>query len=553
MNAHKVKRKEINPEGHRHNRKRVQQNKTGFSYVPGRKYLMPVTIFFMRKAATMLPALALGLSVFSQLTPGRLMQFVSETDQIGKEEKQFYFHFNYKPAWFHEASRDNRRILMDMLDQADRLGLRKEDYCSPRTESLLRERIQPAGGEDSMDAEVRITGSAIHFFTDLAYGNRKPVFGYKGLDYAPGCFDIPALLADHITRNTLPELLTRLRSGLPETEALLERIQWLQEVKNRPGFSDITVRSSAVNAANKPLVSKLLQLGILDSAAMKGPDSLLVESVKEAQRQFDMKPDGILHSSLVRELNVPVATRLEQATLSLNYYRWISCLAAERPVILVNIPAACLKVYRESRVILEMRMILGKQSTPTPTLTSIVKEVILYPYWHVPYSIATKELLPAIKRNPGYLDAGNYQVLNKAGKVVNPYTVNWNALGASNFPYIIRQSTGCDNALGLVKLNFYNPFGVYLHDTPSKNLFKQERRFYSHGCMRMEKPMDMAHLILKNNALAIDTLEEMGCLRNQSPVVVPADEQMPVVVWYNPAGTDSTGRVLFFRDVYKKF
>jgi murein L,D-transpeptidase YcbB/YkuD len=200
-----------------------------------------------------------------------------------------------------------------------------------------------------------------------------------------------------------------------------------------------------------------------------------------------------------------------------------------------------------------MRIIVGKPSTPTPTLTSKVEEVILYPYWHVPYSIATKEILPLLKKNPGYINTGNYQVLNTAGKIVDPHSINWNSLSRNYFPYIIRQSTGCDNSLGLLKLNFYSPFGVYLHDTPNKNLFLLNKRYFSHGCMRMEEPMELGRLILKDNSVAIDTLEQKGCLYNQSPVVVQAREKIPVIVWYNPAGIDSDGRVIFFEDVYGKF
>jgi murein L,D-transpeptidase YcbB/YkuD len=263
--------------------------------------------------------------------------------------------------------------------------------------------------------------------------------------------------------------------------------------------------------------------------------------------------DGVLRTTSLRELNIPLSVRMKQLSLSVNYYRWLYCLVQNQSVIVVNIPAAYLKVYRDKSAFLEMRIIVGKPSTPTPTLASSVREVILYPYWHVPFSIKTKELLPAIQRNPGYIHAGNYQVLNSSGKILDPYSINWHALSANYFPYIIRQSTGCDNSLGLLKLNFYSPFGVYLHDTPKKNLFGLNKRYFSHGCMRMEKPMDLGHLVLKNNSIAIDTLEEKGCLRNQSPVTVKADENIPVLVWYNPAGIDSTGRVLFFEDVYKKF
>jgi L,D-transpeptidase YcbB len=244
---------------------------------------------------------------------------------------------------------------------------------------------------------------------------------------------------------------------------------------------------------------------------------------------------------------------LQQLNTALNYYRWLYCITEQQPTIVVNIPATVLKVYYNRQVLLETRIIAGKPYTPTPTLSSMVNEVILYPYWHVPYSIATKELLPIIKRNPGYLDANNYQVLNEQGKIMDPYKIEWHLLSAGYFPYTIRQSTGCDNALGLLKLNFYNPFSVYLHDTPFKPLFSFNKRFFSHGCMRVEKPMELGHLVLKNNGIAIDTLEQKGCLRNQQPIVVPVPEPLPVIVWYNPVGIDSTGRVIFFEDVYKKF
>jgi murein L,D-transpeptidase YcbB/YkuD len=230
-------------------------------------------------------------------------------------------------------------------------------------------------------------------------------------------------------------------------------------------------------------------------------------------------------------LNVPLTARLKQLSRAINYYRWLYCLTRKQPVVVVNIPAAYMKVYSEGNTIMEMRVIVGKPSTTTPTLASTITEVILYPYWMVPQSIATKELLPAIKRNPGYIDAHGYQVLNRQGRIMDPYSINWLALSSKNFPYLIRQSTGCDNALGLLKLNFHNPYSVYLHDTPSKSLFMLNKRFFSHGCMRMEKPTELAHLVMANNEIAIDTL----------------------TVWYNTAGINTAGKIVYFEDVYHKF
>ena len=268
---------------------------------------------------------------------------------------------------------------------------------------------------------------------------------------------------------------------------------------------------------------------------------------------FGLLDDGVIRSTFLKEINVPVSTRIRQLSLAINYYRWLYCLSRTEKVIVVNIPAAYLKVYSEGKAVLEMRMIVGKPATPTPTLSSRIKDVILYPYWTVPHSIATKELLPAIKRDLSYIDVNSYQVLNKQGKIMDPSTINWSSLSSAYFPYIIRQSTGCDNALGLVKLDFYNPYSVYLHDTPSKSLFMLNKRYFSHGCMRLENPMELGYLVLGDNWIAIDTLEQKGCLHNQSPITVPVSQQLPVVVWYNPAGTAKNGRLVYYEDIYNRF
>ena len=508
----------------------------------------------------MLIACVWNLATFAQITPARLEQFISDDKFMRKVEIKhpaqvimFYARFNNKTAWIQKENAANLNIFLDILKLSVNKGLREGDYSFNYILSFRNGTIGLQSKEDSLETEVRITDAAIHFYNDIAYGNTLPTLEYIGLDYIPACRDIPALLADYVSKNLLQLLLTDLSPAFPEVTVMENKIRRFHKVMTDTTFREVIITSGKVSGTNKPLILKLYQLGIIDTVNIKMSDSLLKQKLKEAQRQFNLLADAVLRSTTLQDLNIPLSVRLQQLNLSVNYYRWLYCLIQNQSVIVVNIPAAWLKVYRNTEIILEMRMIVGKKTTPTFTLTSTVNEVILYPYWHVPNSIATKELLPAIKRNPAYVDAGNYQVLNMAGKIVNPYSVNWHVLSTKYFPYIIRQSTGCDNALGLIKLNFYNPFGAYLHDTPTKELFMLNKRFFSHGCMRMEKPMELGYLVLKNNQIAIDTLEQKGCLRNQTPITVPADENMPVIVWYNPAGVDSTGRVLFYEDVYGKF
>jgi murein L,D-transpeptidase YcbB/YkuD len=176
----------------------------------------------------------------------------------------------------------------------------------------------------------------------------------------------------------------------------------------------------------------------------------------------------------------------------------------------------------------------------------------MYPYWNVPNKIATKELLPSIKRDPAFLERNNFQVLNKQRELVDPRKINWHSLSTSNFPYLIRQSTGCDNSLGIVKLNFYNPFTVYLHDTPGKGLFFLNKRYFSHGCMRVEKAMELAKLVASKHEFTIDTIESKGCTINQAPLVLAADKPMNLIVLYSTAWYDNKGAIFFSEDVYKK-
>lgn len=499
------------------------------------------------------------VSLMAQVTPEKLDQALDSKQQMEtsgfsnwQKLRGLYNQTRDSSLWINASGERNRTTLIQLLGRSENLGLDEKDYQYDFIRSFSEGTFSLANIEDSIETELKFSDAALHFFSDLAYGNISPAFGYDGLNFSPGSYDIPALIAKYAAINQLSEFFDQLTNSLPQITAIRKKLEIIHKLIREDIADDQRITSTQVNHLNKPLLKKLYLLGISDSLD-KRSDILIKNDVIEAQHQFNLPVDGSLHPGTITELNVSLEIRIRQLNLAINYYRWLSCLSQDNSVVVVNIPAAYLKVYGPNNILLEMKVIVGKPSTPTPTLTSRITEVVLYPYWKVPHSIATKELLPAIKRNPGFIDANNFQVISSTGKIADPYKIDWQSLDASNFPYTIRQSTGCDNALGLIKLNFYNPVGVYLHDTPDKSLFSFNRRYFSHGCMRMEKPMDLGHLILNNNSIAIDTLEVKGCLRNQAPVTVEADEKMPVVVWYSPVDVDATGRVIFYEDIYKKF
>ncbi|HVT86630.1 MAG TPA: L,D-transpeptidase family protein [Chitinophagaceae bacterium] len=500
--------------------------------------------------------LAMSSGSFAQVGSEQIVQLVRNDAAFKKlslqcpaEVKQVYEALQFQAIWLGHSSRI--RELLQLFQQSANLGLNKKDYQNSAVQTIGKD---PSGwsSKDSLTIELRLTDAAIHFVKDIADGNAPLQLGYNGLNYRSGCSNIPGLLAAAIQMDRLLTLPAMAEQKTEEYNSIKNRIIWLNAIMADSSFKEVIIKSTNANSNNRELFVKLYQLGLLDSATQKLQEKGLKTKIRSAQELFNLTADSVLRSNLVAALNVPLRYRLEELKLTINILRALNCIKQSSTVIIVNIPSATVLVYDHGKNILESRIIVGKRSTPTSTLCSKVTDVVLYPYWMVPYSIATKELLPAIKRNIGYLDAGNYQVINKAGKVMNPYAIDWQSLSRSYFPYIIRQSTGCDNSLGLVKLNFYNPFGAYLHDTPAKKLFAYSKRYFSHGCMRVQKAMELAHIVLKNNSIALDTLEDKGCLRNKAPVIVPADQQLPVFVIYTTAWIDANGRITFNEDVYRK-
>ena len=235
-----------------------------------------------------------------------------------------------------------------------------------------------------------------------------------------------------------------------------------------------------------------------------------------------------------------------------NDYRWLNAVRSQQRTVLVNIPSAQLKVYEGSAITLQMKIILGKVSTPTKTLSTYINQVTINPYWTVPKSIIINEMLPKIQKDIQYLSNNRLAVLNENYKVMDPHQINWATIDLENFPYIIRQATGCENALGILKLEFDNPFSMYLHDTPEKQLFKNKNRFLSHGCMRMEKPIEMGRLLLANNLKAIDTLDLTKCDLNLKPLFLPVTLKTPLIVWYSQVDFDSNNNLMIYKNVYNR-
>ena len=273
-------------------------------------------------------------------------------------------------------------------------------------------------------------------------------------------------------------------------------------------------------------------------------------------KSISLKLDSVIAGVEVRKIQGLLASEknpvkrvlLQKAAQN---YAWLDALRKDRKVILVNIPSATMHVFSGAEETLQMKVIVGKKENQTRTLLSKVDQLTINPYWFITRRMATEELLPKIQKNHQFLDDNQIRVLDAKYRVVDSHSIDWSSLNKNNFPYILRQNSGENNALGALKFHFNNPFSLYLHDTDSKKLFAAAERFFSHGCIRLEKPKDLARLLLAENHIAIDTVKFNHHIKNPKPLALKAKEEYILVIWYSLVDFDEKGEVMYFKDVYK--
>ena len=273
--------------------------------------------------------------------------------------------------------------------------------------------------------------------------------------------------------------------------------------------------------------------------------------MKRFQWRHGLTADGVLDAATRAELNVSAERRVEQLELNLERWRWLPQDLGRRHII-VNIAAFELEVVEDEAVVLAMRVVVGRPYQHTPVFSDTMRYLVLNPYWQVPHDIAVKEVLPRVQRDLSYLAQQKMQVFQGWGpeaEEIDPATVDWSAITPASFPFRLRQDPGPINALGRIKFMFPNKFNVYLHDTPARPLFDETRRDFSHGCIRIQKPIELAlYLLRKDPHWNRETL-----LRALDEVVdrsVPLPEPIPIHLLYWTAWADEDGTIQFRRDIY---
>jgi murein L,D-transpeptidase YcbB/YkuD len=452
-----------------------------------------------------------------------------------------------------------------LLLKAEQRGLNAEDYDGPRWSGRLA-KLKPAipqpSEEDAARFDVALTVCVMRYISDLHIGKVNPKHFDFGLDVEAKKYDLPEFVKDNVVE--APDVVAVLAQVEPPypgyrrtIQALNSYLGFAKEYDGNPLPSVAKTIAPGYSYPGVPQLTRFLRLvGDLptdatipaDGTVYQGP---LVDAVKNFQRRHGRSPDGKITPQTLTDLNVPLTNRIRQMQLTLERWRWLP-LSYQKSPIIANIPEFRLRAYDENfNVAVTMDVVVGKAYThDTPIFTDTMEYVIFRPYWSVPYSILKAEFLPKTARDPGYLAKKGFEVVDSRQEVVTSGTITSEVLERlRSGKLFIRQTPGPKNSLGLVKFIFPNNYNIYFHDTPEQEFFAKSRRDFSHGCIRLGKPADLAVWVLrKNPGWDIDRVRSAmnGATTQQVNLVHP----IPVLILYATVIVREDALVRFYDDIY---
>jgi murein L,D-transpeptidase YcbB/YkuD len=290
----------------------------------------------------------------------------------------------------------------------------------------------------------------------------------------------------------------------------------------------------------------------LESAVFDDP---LAEAVKRFQKRHYLHEDGIIGEQTLAAMNVPVTARIRQIIINMERYRWLKRVREDDRFVVVNIAGFDAAAGRPGHIEVEMPVIVGKLYHKTPVFSDEIQYVVINPYWNLTPSIARNETLPKLKQDPHYLEKHNMRIFDGWGpdaKELDATTMDWRQISKKEMNrYRVRQDPGPNNALGILKLVFPNEYNVYLHDTPAHGLFKEQRRAFSHGCIRMDRPAEMAAWVLGGEAKGWNVARVNEIVASKERQVFVPDQPVPVYILYRTAYVNLVDNTLYFyEDIY---
>lgn len=467
--------------------------------------------------------------------------------------ERFYAARGFQPVW------TNRTMVADLITAVEKAaddGLDPADYHIREIRNIYsKTAVTP---EQASCYDLLLTDSFFTLASHLRYGKVDPetLDIHWNIRPAKSGSVIESKLNRAIASGQIATALEELRLHNPKYDQLRKGLARYRTIAREGGWPVLVegpkLQEGARGRRITMLRQRLKQSG--DITALNADTSAIynremVEAVKRFQKRNGLEADGVVGTTTLRVMNIPVGRRIDDIRLNLERYRWfLSDL--EPSSIMVNIASFTLQYVENGQYQWGTRVIVGKPPRETPLFKADMQYIILNPQWVIPPTILAKDALPALRKSGSYLNRKKLKIIDRKGSVVDPASVNWSQYSGVNFPYRLQQSAGDHGALGRIKFMLPNRYIVYLHDTPNKELFEESTRLFSSGCVRVQNPVDLAALVLQDSIRWSKT-KILAAINTGKTRTVTLPKRIPVYLLYLTV-TPEGDELIFHDDVYNR-
>ncbi len=499
---------------------------------------------------TLLTAIALlGLGGPANAQSTAFKQAVALASAKDKDIAAFYKERNYKPIWTSGADRQRRKAFVEAAAKAGDHGLPGGRYDAAQLRNGFSG-IKSAKARGLL--EVETTRKFLQYAQDIQSGILEPRRIDKELYVFPPRRDRLKMLRAFV-KSSPRGFIRSLPPKHPDYTRLLKEKARLERVVGRGGWGPkVKAKKIKPGQSGKSVVAmraRLTAMGYKKVGISPDYNAALEKAVKVFQIDHGLNADGVAGGATISAMNVSAQSRLQQVIVGLERQRWINKPRGKRHIF-VNQADFRAYVMDNGKPTLETRVVVGKRGKfRTPEFSDEMTHLIINPTWHVPQSIAVKEYLPMLQENPNALGRQGLKMLDEDGLRVDPTTIDYSQYDQENFPFSLKQPPSAGNALGKVKFMFPNRFNIYLHDTPSKSLFARDTRAFSHGCVRVQKPFELAYTLLARQSANPQALFQQY-LSTGLETVVDLKKPIPVHLVYHTAWVTPQGRPNYRLDTY---
>ncbi len=510
----------------------------------------------------------------NEIVPGIIKKVVQQiADNAGKLDsisvlqpdilQYLYDNDNDEARWSRDTSWTPAGAALIKFIRDSRLyGLFPEDYHYSNI-SFIDEKVSDSGGErkDAVlwsKADVLLTDALLQIINDVKMGRLQRDSMTLRTDSTLTKDFFEEQVNKIVQSNTITDVIDSLQ---PTATGYHELKNAINGFLDSATFKDYTYVPYPVYDTAKfkiALQQRLFEGGLIDSVDTSFNKAKIAKAVKKYQEENKLTVDGKAGEETIRSLNLTDKEKFIRIALTLDKYKMLPAKMPDKYV-WVNLPGYYMELMVNDTEMIHSKVVIGKPLTRTPELTSSISQLVTYPQWSVPQSIIVKEFLPALKKDPGYLAKKGFSLLDEKNKEVDPYFVDWSKY-KKGIPYRIVQGSGDDNALGVMKFNFFNKYAVYLHDTNQRYLFAQSMRALSHGCVRVQQWQKLSDYILNNDSMYVKSLggnsftktdSVQKWLTKKEKHFIPVRNRIPLFIRYFTC-EGKNGKIIFYTDIYNE-